>query len=61
MIPVARHSRIGLAIELKVKPNDLDEYQRWWQRRLRVEGWVCEVVYDDPQLAIDLIHWYLEK
>lgn len=55
----ARHSRHGCFVELKIRPNDLSDSQRFWQRRLRVEGYICEVVRDDPQEAIDLLDWYL--
>lgn len=59
-LPVARHSRIGLWLELKVGKNRLSPEQECWIRRLRVEGYCVEVVYDDPQKAIDIITWYLE-
>lgn len=59
--PVARHSRIGLALELKVTPNKPTEDQLWWHRQLRLRNWAVDVIYDDPQKVIDHIEWYLEK
>lgn len=59
MIFAARHSRHGCFIELKIKPNKPDEFQEWWHRRLRIEGYCVEVVYDDPWEVIKLIDWYL--
>lgn len=60
IVPVARHSRIGLAIELKVTPRKPRGDQLAWHRRLRIRNWAVEVVYDDPQKVIELIQWYLE-
>lgn len=61
MLPRIRGNvqRYGLFLELKVKPNDLTPAQEWWLRRLRIEGYVCEVVYDDPQTAINILEWWI--
>lgn len=60
IVPVARHSRIGLALELKVTPNKPDADQLWWHRQLRLRNWAVDVIYNDPQAVIDHIAWYLE-
>lgn len=60
-VPVARHGRHGLWLELKIGSNKPSKAQQEWIRRLRVEGYIVEVVWDDPQKAIDIIEWYLEK
>lgn len=60
-LPVARHSRHSLYLELKVKPNTVSGNQEQWIRQLRAEGHAVEVIYDDPQAAIDYIEWYLTK
>lgn len=61
ILPIARHGRNGLALELKVGNNKCSAEQLRWHRDLRVRNWAVEVIYDDPQRAIDLITWYLEK
>jgi hypothetical protein len=58
---VARHGKHGLFIELKVGTNKQSEDQLWWQRRLRIEGYLCECIWDDAQQAMNLIEWYLER
>src|SRR5436190_19296296 len=35
IVPIARHSRIGLALELKVTPHKPTTDQLWWHRQLR--------------------------
>lgn len=53
---VMRH---GMFIELKVKPNKPTPEQELWLRKLRVHGYVCHVVYDDPFEAIGLLEWWI--
>lgn len=60
IVPIARHSRIGLALELKVTPHKPTEDQLWWHRQLRLRNWAVDVIYDDWQKVIDHIAWYLE-
>jgi hypothetical protein len=59
-LPVARHSRIGLWLELKVGNNKPSVLQMERIRQLRVEGHCVEVVWDDPQKAIEILDWYLK-
>lgn len=56
----ARHSRHGCFIELKISPRKQEPEQLEWQRKLRIEGYICSCIWDDPQKVIDLIEWYLE-
>lgn len=60
IVPIARHSRIGLALELKITPYKPTEDQLWWHHRLRLRNWAVDVIYDDPQKVIDHIAWYIE-
>jgi hypothetical protein len=60
-LPIARHSRHSLWLELKVGKNGLSDAQEWWIRRLRVEGHCCEVIRDNPEDAIKTIEWWLER
>lgn len=52
--------RHGLYLELKISPNKMDTYQLWWQRRLRIQGYVCECIWDDPQEVIKTLEWWIE-
>lgn len=60
IVTVARHSRIGLGLELKVSPNKPSANQLAWHRKLILQNWIVEVIYDNPQAAIDKIQWFLE-
>ena len=59
-LPVARGEYHGLYIELKVGNNKQTEKQKWWQRKLREQGYKSEVCYGWQQAAKMLID-YLEK
>jgi hypothetical protein len=59
-LPVARHSRIGLWLELKAGNNKPSGLQMERIRLLRVEGHCVEVVWDDPQEAIKILEWWIE-
>src|SRR5678816_1579824 len=59
LVPIARHSRNGLALELKVSPNKPTADQLWWHRQLRLRNWAVDVIYDDWQKVIEHIAWYL--
>jgi hypothetical protein len=61
MCILARHSRHGALCEIKVGNNKPSEAQNWWIRRLRVEGYICEVIYDDPAKIIAFFEWYIER
>lgn len=61
IVPMARHSRIGLALELKVTPHKPTADQLWWHRQLRLRNWAVDVIYDDWQKVIEHIEWYLER
>ncbi|MDT8347873.1 MAG: VRR-NUC domain-containing protein [Flavobacteriaceae bacterium] len=37
---------IGLAIELKIKPNKPTKEQLFWLEQLSNRGWMCDVCYD---------------
>lgn len=60
LLPVARHGYHGLFIELKVADNKPSEAQLEWIRRLRAEGYRCDVLWDSVDEVIDRIEWYLE-
>ena len=49
---------IGLALELKIKPNKPTENQKKWLLELSVLGWECKVAYDLDE-AIKIIEDYL--
>lgn len=53
---VQRH---GLFIELKVKDGKQSEFQLWWERRLRIQGYVVECIWDDPQKVISTLEWWI--
>ena len=46
---------MGLAIELKIKPNEVTESQAHWLNNLNLRGWCVAVCYnfDQAQQAID--------
>ena len=50
---------VGLAIEMKRKPNKPTAEQREWLAHLEAQDWRCEVCYS-AQAAIDVIREYLE-
>ena len=37
---------VGLAVELKIKPNTLTEQQEWWLGWLQSQGWQISVCYE---------------
>jgi hypothetical protein len=63
MIPLARMKgnvhRNGLYLEVKWDKNTLSESQEWWFRRLRIEGYVCEVAYTFEE-AMNTLTWWIE-
>lgn len=59
-LPVARHGYHGIFIELKTGDNKPSEQQNEWMRKLRAQGYKCEVVWDQVVRAINLLEWYLE-
>lgn len=58
MIPLARHGRHGLFIELKVGKNRPTQKQREWCERLNAEGYLAIVCYGH-KMAIDAIKEYV--
>lgn len=60
-LPVARHGRHSLYLELKFGDGKLSKEQQWWIRRLRVEGHCVEVVWDSPDEVMKILDWYLER
>lgn len=60
-LPIARHSRHSLYIELKISPRQQTPDQLKWQRRLRVEGHMCECIWDDVEKVMSLLEWYIER
>lgn len=50
---------IGLAIELKIRPNRPTENQKKWLKDLASNGWQCHVIYDFDQ-AKKVIDDYLK-
>jgi hypothetical protein len=60
-LPIAKHGLHSFWLELKVGKNNCSEMQRWWQRRLELNGHFVAVVRDNPQEAITLIEWWLER
>lgn len=60
-LPVARHGRHSLYLELKFGDGKLSKEQHWWIRRLRVEGHCVEVVWDSPDQVMTILDWYLER
>jgi hypothetical protein len=59
-LPVARHGYHGLLLELKITPNKPSAAQLEWIRRLTAEGYLCQVLWDDPAAVMALLEWYLE-
>ena len=51
---------IGLAIELKIKPNKPSKNQKEWMKNLTNKGWFCSVCYDIDD-AINTIETYLNQ
>lgn len=49
----------GLALELKAGKGKPTERQGEWMGRLRREGWLCVVVWDDWALAREVLDGYL--
>lgn len=60
IVPVARHSRTGLALELKVTPHKPTADQLEWHRKLLLRNWAVDVIWDDWQKVIEKIQWFLE-
>lgn len=58
--PVASRGFYGLWMELKVGKNKPTDQQLMWIERLKKAGHCVRVVYDDWQLAWDLMVWYGE-
>lgn len=59
-LPVARHGYHGMFIELKIGANKQNEAQVEWFRRLRMEGYRCDLIWDSAAEVIERIEWYLE-
>ena len=50
---------IGLAIELKIKPNKTTKEQEYWMQELIKKGWFCDVCYSFDEVK-NLLDNYLE-
>jgi len=50
---------IGLALELKVKPNKTTSNQKHWLLELSILGWDCQVAYDFDE-AKEIIDKYMK-
>ena len=59
-LPVARQGYHGLYIELKVGKNEPSQKQLEWIRKLRGEGYRCEVIWDSVAAVMAIIEDYLE-
>lgn len=60
-LPLARHGRHSLYLELKFGDNKPTEAQQWWIRRLRVEGHCVEVIWDSPDEVMATLDWYINR
>jgi hypothetical protein len=58
-LPCARDGFIGLAIEMKVKPNALTEDQEIWLAGLSSLGWQTHVCYSATE-AIEVLRAYMQ-
>lgn len=59
-LPVASAGCHGLAIELKVPPNDLTDEQAWWAGELRQRGWRVEAPcwgFEHARAVIGMYLW----
>jgi hypothetical protein len=59
ILPVARAGYIGLAIEMKRKPNKPSEVQGEWIAALQSFGWLALVCWSAPE-AIDALQEYVK-
>ncbi len=57
-LPVARHGKHGLYIELKTQKGALSKNQQWWIAQLRAQGYQVEVCRG-WQAAAEVIEQYL--
>lgn len=60
LLPVARQGYHGYFIELKCGDNKPSQDQEEWIRKLRAEGYKCDVVWDSVDRVMGLLEAYLE-
>jgi hypothetical protein len=59
LLPWRMADFVGLAIEMKRRPNKPSAEQLQWLAHLEAQGWRCEVCYS-AQAAIDVLREYLD-
>ena len=51
----------GLWLELKYGENKPSQAQVAWAQRMTAQGYLCRVIWDDPDEALGLLAWYISS